>query len=259
MRRYDVSRPAGRAGLCGLLRKARVGMASLDEFVTSVQSNIEALRQAQTSMDGAKQQAEELSSQFQALGAESMATGAQGLKQGVEQAQGGVVPVITQLEQLITQAQGLKSLRGTGGAGTHTRPSPTPLDSAPAALKEPVAKVGDPVTAPEVQPDSHRKELQGNDDEGKTRLQRFGRRFVSAAEDLAATGKDLGKSGANVIADHDPHSYGQATVQPDRATPTISAQHQDIQVPDVVATAVVLSAFAIEGLSRIVRKKDNGE
>gem|GEM_PF-3655827 len=42
-------------------------MASIDEFITSVQSNIEALKQAQTSMDGAKQQAEELSSQFQSL------------------------------------------------------------------------------------------------------------------------------------------------------------------------------------------------
>lgn len=83
-------------------------MASFDEFVSAVQSSIDALKQAQAGMDVPKQQAEELSSQFQGLGAEAMATGAEGLKSGVEQAQGMVPSVITQLEQLITSAQGLK-------------------------------------------------------------------------------------------------------------------------------------------------------
>ena len=120
-----------------------------------MRSSIEALRQAQSSMETPKQQAEELSTRFQGMGADSLAVGAEGLRNGVEQAQGMVPDVVTQLEQLITDAQGLKTTNPAGLPGastTHTRPPPTPLDAAPPDLKEPTAKVGDPVKAVE-QPD----------------------------------------------------------------------------------------------------------
>ncbi|MFD0560046.1 hypothetical protein FB566_4039 [Stackebrandtia endophytica] len=233
-------------------------MASIDEFVTSVQSNIEALKQAQTSMDGAKQQAEELSSQFQALGAESMATGAQGLKQGVEQAQSGVMPVITQLEQLITQAQGLKSLRGTGGAVTHTRPPPTPLDAAPAALKEPVAKIGDQVTAPGSEPGALEAELKPSDDDDKrmSKFRRSGRAAVRNAEALQAQSKETTKV---VIVDRgffDPPDRGsEASVGVPQPAPQIIGTADKLDPSNVVGNAVVMTVFAVEAFARRRRRK----
>lgn len=231
-------------------------MASLDEFVTAIQSNIEALKQAQTSMDLAKQQAEEMSSQFQAMSAESMAVGAQSLKQGVEQAQSGVIPVITQLEQLITQAQGLKSLRGSGGAGpTHTRPAPNPLDAAPLALKEPIAKVGDQVTAPEPGPGSYQHELEDPDENarGLGKARRLGRGLVRRSSEIQDSVKDTAKSAASVIDDgFDPYDYGKAQATVGVSTPpppTISGP--DVKVTDVSGAVVIAAVVLIDGFARI--------
>jgi len=233
-------------------------VASIDEFITSVQSNIEALKQAQTSMDGAKQQAEELSSQFQSLGAESMATGAQSLKQGVEEAQSGVVPVITQLEQLITQAQGLKSLRGTGGVGTHNRPPPTPLDAAPAALKEPVAQVGDPVTAPEPKPSAFQQELDGPDEDAASdKFGRFTQAMASGADDLSQYAKQITDNALAAMRSRDPNPPTGAThTSATPPQPVISAPAaKDPPVADVVSTGVMLGAVTLTYLHNVRERR----
>ena len=108
-------------------------VASIENFIAAVRSNIEALKQAQTVIDAAGQQASELSTAFQSIGAERMASGSTELKQGTEQARGSADPIIAALEDLIAQAEQLKTSTGpTPRLGRQ----PTPLDAAPKNLGE---------------------------------------------------------------------------------------------------------------------------
>ena len=234
-------------------------MASFDEFTSTVQSCIEALKQAQTGMDSPKQQAEELSNQFQGLGAESMAIGAQGLKDGVEQSQAMIPPVITQLEQLITSAQSMKN----SGLTTQTpdvRPPPTPLDAAPTHLREPVAKIGDPTTAPTPQPGALQAELKTSDedDKGMSKFRRFGRVAVRNSGAI----KDQLKTSAEVrfekARDFDPpDTYPTVGV----ATPPAQIHGSNVGLPpqDIVSNTVLLAVVAAEGISRLLGKGGAGQ
>ena len=232
-------------------------MASFDEFTSTVQSCIEALKQAQTGMDSPKQQAEELSNQFQGLGAESMAIGAQGLKDGVEQSQAMIPPVITQLEQLITSAQSMKN----SGLTTQTpdvRPPPTPLDAAPTHLREPVAKIGDPTTAPTPQPGALQAELKTSDedDKGMSKFRRFGRVAVRNAEALQKQSQETTKT---VISDRgffDPPDRGtEASVGVPEAPPQNIIAADKIGPTDLVGNAIVMTVFAVEAFTRRRRRK----
>ncbi|WP_147142463.1 hypothetical protein [Stackebrandtia albiflava] len=122
------------------------------------------------------------------------------------------------------------------------------------------AHIGDDVNAPGLPTHPFRQELAGSDEEDKSRLQRFGRRFVRAAGDLQKTGKDLSKSGTSQVASHDPHKYGQATVATDKGQPSISGPGSgDVQAVDIVSNAILLSAFAVEAVSRMIRKRNDGK
>ena len=232
-------------------------VASIEDFIAAVRSNIESLKQAQTIIDTAGQRAEELSTAFQSIGAEWMASGSGELKQGTDQARGSVDPIITALDDLIAQAEQFKTSTGpTPRLGRQ----PTPLDAAPKSLREPTAQVGDQRQAPGEAPGPFRQELTGHDEDDKTkgRAARFGRGFVRNAGDVKERAEDLGNVGANMVSDgYDPHGYGttQETVSETRPAPTIGSTTQDVQVTDVVGTAVMLTAFAVEGVSRFVTRR----
>ena len=231
-----------------------------------MRSSIEALRQAQSSMDAPKQQAEELATRFQGMGADSLATGAEGLRNGVEQAQGMVPDVVTHLEQLITEAQGLKTTNPAGLPGastTHTRPPPTPLDAAPPDLKEPTTKIGDPVTAPAPKPGPFRAELTDHDADDTTRskIAKFGRRLSRNVGELKEAGADITDSAASTIRDdYDPHAPGttEAIVGVPSSPPQITPAGHETKASEYVGTSIVMAVLAVEGIARLIRKKDYG-
>ena len=213
-------------------------MASFDEFTSAVQSCIEALKQAQAGMDSPKQQAEELSNQFQGLGAESMAVGAQGLKDGVEQSQAMIPPVITQLEQLITSAQGMKN-SGLTAQTPEVRPPPTPLDAAPTHLREPVAKIGDPTSAPEEVSGAEDSKLGGKGG----RSSRFLRSAARNAGDVQSVLKEHTSSNAKLVQAYlkrPPIETTASTVQ--QHGPVVDAQHSP--GPSDFVSGVALTAVA---------------
>ena len=229
-------------------------MASFDEFTSTVQSCIEALKQAQAGMDSPKQQAEELSNQFQGLGAESMAIGAQGLKDGVEQSQAMIPPVITQLEQLITSAQGMKN----SGLTTQTpevRPPPTPLDAAPTHLREPVAKIGDPTTAPTPQPGALQAELKTSDDDDsdRNRLSRFGRSMVRNIDSLQNQAKETTSASIAQVGAREPVETVGVPQRYD--VPTIVSSNAGTPVQDIVANGLLMAAITVEGCGRLWRNR----
>jgi len=164
-----------------------------------------------------------------------------------------VEELIGRLEQLITTAEGMKSQGGETRA-PDVRPSPTPLDAAPANLKEPVAKVGDPVTAPEPGPGSYQQELKPTDDGdakmGKSR--RVGRAMVrnisgikGQAKDTAAVRTDTAmafETIETVGVPEPPESINVGSASP-------------VSTPDTVSTAVLAAAFAFEGLARILDRR----
>ncbi|GAA4923918.1 hypothetical protein LX16_5342 [Stackebrandtia albiflava] len=134
-------------------------MASLDELIDHAQGNLSQIDEVAGSIDATKAMADELSSLFAALTVHGLAEGSQRLKAMAEQAQQQLAAAKLTLEELITAAEGLKTL--TSGSGP----------SGPSAT---VAMVGAPLTAPGEAPKDYRAELAGSDDDDKSR-NRFAR------------------------------------------------------------------------------------
>lgn len=222
-------------------------MTSVEEFVAAIRSSLEVLRQAQAGVDGSRQQAEELTTGFQMLGVESYAVTAYGWQEDVQQARAMVEELIGRLEQLITTAEGLRS-QGTAARAPSPRPSPTPLDAAPTNLKEPVAKVGDAVTAPEPGPGSYQQELDASDENDKkmSKFRRAARRTVRNAESLQEQAKDSFSVRLNAPEDYETH-----VSVADPHEPVVRGVSDTPEPQDIVSNSVLMVATAFEGLSRL--------
>ncbi|HIW62148.1 MAG TPA: hypothetical protein H9881_06805 [Candidatus Stackebrandtia excrementipullorum] len=230
-------------------------MASIENFIAAVRSNIEALKQAQTVIDAAGQQASELSTAFQSIGAERMASGSTELKQGTEQARGSADPIIAALEDLIAQAEQLKTSTGpTPRLGRQ----PTPLDAAPKNLREPTAQVGDQRQAPDEAPGPFRQELTGHDEDDKTkskfrRASRAVARNIGDLQDQAKDATDVAIQTRGMVDPPPGNTY--STVGVSNTPQVTSPAARETDPSDVVSTAIVMTAVAAEVFARRVRRR----
>ncbi|GAA4914560.1 hypothetical protein LX16_5186 [Stackebrandtia albiflava] len=232
-------------------------MASLDEFISSVRGNVSAVNEVTAAFASSGSVADELVATFQGLAAHGLVDGSLLLKRQVEEAQELLGPVVAKLEEAIATAEGLKGLLDDA-AGAVARPAPTPMTRAPAAVREPVAKVGDPVTAPPAAlPDPHRQELAGHDEEdkSKSRFRRAGRAAIRHAETMQKHSKEATKV---VVSDRrifDPPASGTYTTVGVPEPPPTSITADKIDPTDIVGNAAVMTAFAFEAFARRFRRK----
>lgn len=255
-------------GLSGVTDKTRVSetVAALDKALQSLGNSGTLLQQANGNTENALTQAQHAE-------VEAVTTHVMTVMQAVGQAQTVAQATVTKAQAYRNKIEG--SSKGLTSS-TSRSPSPppfqtevvaTPRGQPPTQDHEPVAKIGDPIQPPQGGPDDtsdHRAELKSADDEdsARSKASRFGRAFARNASDVAATSKDATDSASFSIDDgYDPHDYGNstATTQADVRVPVISSYATDVKASDVVGTTVVLTVIAVEGVTRLIRKKGNAK
>lgn len=240
-----------------------VAYSSTDECVTSLKAVTDKTKMSETgaALDGALEKLTAAETQVQGAGAQANDALTYAQESEVEPVMNAVAASISAIDQAktvnetakvktneyrtkITEA-GKGLLTASGGAG----------DRPPGEL---VATVGDPAQAPQGGPDDtspHQAELKSADDDDSqmSRFRRFSRAVVRNADSLHAQGKDTAKTGYD-FADGWVDPYGPnivtETAQPDRHQPVIHGKLADDSPQDAVGSLIVLSAAAIEVISR---------
>jgi hypothetical protein len=166
-----------------------VGVSSIDEYSARIGAAIQAVEQARTSVGQAKSDGEDLAGQFEGMGAEAMgATIRSSVDQGNE-ADGVLAEAINKLKEMQSTAESARGNGLRGGGGDVTPPESTWRN-----------EVGDQLQPGPASP--HRgfmkQELKSNDDDdkSKSRMNRFGRGF------LTKKGDDVGDSVLKPAAEH---------------------------------------------------------
>ena len=254
-------------------------MASALEVAEKIAADKEAAAGMAAMFAAAKQQAEETVAALAALGVEGRAARMQKVVDALEEAESGRVILEGSLEKARWQVM----------SAVHGKMGPGARGSGPGGAIVPLKAVGGPdgvppQRTPDILPPHERRgdpsgeELMGidpslgpfqkehegaNDDARKTKSQRLGRSFVRNAGDLADSAKqNAATSTIEIEDDFDPWGpTAETTVEVPTGHPPVYATRidaDDIKVGDVVGTTIVVAAFAIEALSRLGRKKDDG-
>jgi hypothetical protein len=100
-------------------------------------------------------------------------------------------------------------------------------------------------------------------DKGKSKAQRFGRAFVRNTGDAADYVKKTNESVTFDLGDQfDPWGAdSRSTVEVPTGQPSVHSyrpEATDIKASDVFGTTIVVAAIVVEGISRFIRKKDDG-
>ncbi|MGH8792943.1 MAG: hypothetical protein ACRDXX_09885 [Stackebrandtia sp.] len=219
-------------------------MANADEIIVQIEGNQSKVAEAQQGAQQAGASASEFGQQMQGFGVDDKAQVAHIVSEHLNEQAVLLAQAHAKGEEAKANAARLKNNLSPGSGG--------------ASPREPAAKIGDPATAPDAAPGDLQKEHQGPEDSDRTRFQRFGRGMVRHADALEAQAKDLGSPAVNMLSQgYDPHIHSTETVETPRSAPTIGSTTHDAQVTDVVGTAVVMGAIAVEGISRWAKRKDN--
>ncbi|HZE41941.1 MAG TPA: hypothetical protein VE172_24345 [Stackebrandtia sp.] len=223
-------------------------MSSIDEYSARIGAAIQVVEQARTSVGQAKSDGEDLAGQFEGMGAEAMgATIRSSVDQGGE-ADGVLVEAINKLKEMQSTAESVRGNGLRGGGGDATPPESTWRN-----------EIGDQLQPGPASP--HRgfmkQELKSNDDDdkSKSRMNRFGRSMARNIESAQTQGKDTTASIIGQVAARDP--VETVGVPQSHGGPEISHNDAAVPVQDVVANALLMSAFAVEGLSRLFKRKKN--
>jgi hypothetical protein len=258
-------------------------MGNVNELAAMIESDRAEVAELSGPIDSSKGQAEGTAGAVAQLGIEGRAAQLRQAVDRIEEAQA----IRAALEGVLVKAhwQAMSAVHGTMGPGAKgsgpggsfvaadgtvtTRdgsPAAGHLDAVPPHLRQDPTPTGEELTGVDPTLSPFQKEHEGaKDDKQMSRFSRFGRKAVRHTEDLVAYSKQLADVRADTFErDYDPWGpTTQTTTEVPTAppsTPTFSrVDAGDIRAADVVGTSIVVAVIAVEGLSRLLRKKDHGK
>jgi hypothetical protein len=247
---------------------------------------IAAVKETVTELSGrfasSKGQAESLVAQLSAVGIEGAAQRFQGVVEACEESESGRATLEGGLEKARWQVlsavhgnmgpgaygsgPGGKVVPQTQAGGSDGGPAPGGLDAIPPHLRQAPTPTGEELTGVNPTIGPFQKEHDGaNDDERMDKLSRFGRKAVRNSSDLVDASKNIVDARADTFdRDYDPWGpTAQTTTEVPSAQPSTPGFYRpeagDIRAADVVGTSIVVAVVAVEGLSRILRKRQHGK
>ncbi|MEU5155433.1 hypothetical protein [Glycomyces sp. NPDC021274] len=266
-------------------------MASVDELSAAVAAARDAIEQSNAVVEGAKQQAEELSGQLAALGVEQKSGQAMQVKDSLEQMQAQVAALTSAAEQVQQQAEALRGLQGgtgggvavgdaiggnqiptpagaSGGGGDRNGPPPTEPPTPAAASNEPPddSNSNEPpkfTFSSRFQPDPEFNEKLAElwdppdaieADQRKTRIARVGRGLVRKGDDIGQASKDAGSTIDKLLSDSfDPLSNTSTGTVADTNPPGPTVSRPDPVMPDWGSAAAAGLMIAITAVEAVSR------
>ncbi|QSB04958.1 hypothetical protein [Natronoglycomyces albus] len=232
-------------------------MSLIDAVISRLDTNAEAVRECATQVAGTKSTLEDIATQFASLAAHGKTTQTNAAIAQCDHILATLETIATQLEQTQTKAHTLKTTGGAAASSanheaqskfevtTGLERRPTPLEAAPTHLREPAAKVADPVKPVETEPGK---------DIGMSRARRLGRKSVRGMDDLKEFAEEVAHPYSEPLLDNfDPWGKDSRTESHLTAAPAQlhSPQHQESSTPDIIGTMVFVTAAGIEASSRI--------
>jgi hypothetical protein len=253
------------------------------ELADKIEADKQSVEDLAGPMAGLKDEIEGLAAQARALGVEQVAGVLDQAKGVLEEAESGRVVLQGGLEKARWQV--MSAVHGNLGPGamgsgpggsfiaadgkviTADGGSAIPhLDAIPPHLRQDPSPTGEELMGSDPSIGPLEKEHEGaNDDKQMGGLSRFGRKAVRNMGDLVEQSKQIADVRADTFEqDYDPWGpTAQTTTEVPSAppsTPTFGRIDADsIRTGDVVGTSIVVAVIAVEGLSRLLRKKDHGK
>lgn len=247
-------------------------MSTLDRYIALMQAAKDKAQSTLASLDALGATSEAVTDVGHSVGSERYVDGGQQMTDSSESARASTQAIIDQADELIAQAESLK----TGGPGdvppassattsdsgssssspqyqvrTGADPKPNPVHATPAHTREPSRKIGDPVKPVETEvPESN-----------APRRRRLGRKAVEGADDAREFVEEISST---PLFDFDTkfNPWGSEVRTETHTGPTFQApvKTQDLDAPDVFGTLTMMTALAIDAVSRIPKrgKRSNG-
>lgn len=256
-------------------------MTSVRELAEKIESDRQLTEDLSAPIAGIKDELEGLAAQARALGIERVAGVLEQAKGSLEEAESSRVVLQGGLEkarwQVMSAVHGNigPGAKGSGPGGSFiaadgkiTTADGSPvnphLDAVPPHLRQDPSPTGDELSGVDPSISPFQKEHENAEaDRGMSKARRLGRGMVRSAGDIADYSKQTSSSTTfDLDDDYDPWGPSvQTTVEVPTGQPPVffnRPEADDIRAGDVFSTTIVVAAFAVEALSRIGRKKDNG-
>lgn len=226
-------------------------MGSIDELIALISADIGKSDSGSTSIDATRSFAQDLADLFRAMDVDGQAARTDQVEQTLAEALGQCAAVKAKLEEAKARAEALKTPGAGGGATVSAASMPTPLTAAPQAIREPVAKVGDPVKPVE--------DVDASEDNDRSRLDRLGRRFSrqgsGEVEKLAKQHSEAGEATLHGYESLPPQGNTEAGVSQPH-TPVISSTVGDTpHVTDFWGTLVLGTSVGFQAAGRIAKRR----
>jgi len=252
----------------------------MGELAEKIAADKERVAELAARIAATKQTLETASGKATELGAEDIARDLGKVERELAEAESGRAVLEGSLEkarwQIMAAIHGIGPGAPAGGArsegdgGTGERLvelQPGDLDVLPPHERFGANPTGEELMGQDPKLGPFQKEHEGaEDDRGKSRAQRFGRKLVRNIEDISSASKTTAKSSYQSMSDgyqppNNPQVY-ETVGTPEPTPPTFGAQPAPkAAVEDTVASMVVLAVVAVEGVSRFVKarreKKDD--
>ncbi|MEV3938744.1 hypothetical protein AB0K52_22575 [Glycomyces sp. NPDC049804] len=250
-------------------------MGSLNDLAAKIEVDRAAAAEVAGPINSSKGQAEHTIAAMIGLGLEGSAARMRKVVDEIEEAES----LRAALEGALTKAHFMvvSAIQGNMGPGAPGSGAVVPLtridadgapkaglDAVPRHLREDPVPTGEELTGVDPSLSPFQKEHEGaNDDTGKPKHRRVGRKYVQQAGDLAEGAKQAaGTHTLEVEDDFDPWgAEAQAIVEVQTGQPPTYVSRIDaeaIKTGDLLSNALVITAFAFEAVTRKSRKKEDG-
>ncbi|GAA2138857.1 hypothetical protein [Glycomyces algeriensis] len=253
-------------------------MSSLLEVAAKIAADKEQASQLAGPLAAAKDQVEETADRLNAIGIERSAAQMQQVVTALEEAES----IRAALEGGLQKAhwQVMSAAHGRIGPGAPGSGAIVPLvrkegrdgalagglDAVPPHVRHGASPSGEELSGIDPSLSPFQKEHEGAGDDSKMgKLSRFGRKAVRNTGDLVDASKKIVDARADTFQrDYDPWGpSAQTTTEVPTAPPSTPGFYRpegtDIRAGDVIGTSIVVAVIAVEGLSRILRKREHGK
>ncbi|WP_205324993.1 hypothetical protein [Glycomyces sp. YM15] len=248
------------------------------EVAAKIAADKEQVSQLAGILAAAKDQAEQTAGQLDAVGVERSAAQMQQTATAIEEAESLRAALEGGLQKAHWQV--MSAVHGRIGPGAPGSGAIVPLvrkegpdgalagglDAVPPHVRHGANPSGDELTGVDPSLSPFQKEHEGSGDDTKMgKLSRFGRKAVRNTGDLAEASKQIVDARADTLErDYDPWGpSAQTTTEVPTAPPSTPGFYRpeatDIRAGDVIGTSIVVAVIAVEGLSRILRKREHGK
>ncbi|MFC3492946.1 hypothetical protein [Glycomyces rhizosphaerae] len=253
-------------------------MADLQTLAARIEADRAEVESLAGPINSSKGQAEYAAAAIGGLGAEAASVRLRGVVDKIEEAESiraSLQGALVKAHFMVVSAMHGRMGPGAPGSGAvvplkrvdaQTGAPKAGLDAVPPHLRQDPTPSGEELSGIDPTIGPFQKEHEGaGDDKKMSKLSRFGRTAVRNTGDLAEASKNIVDARADTFErDYDPWGpSAQTTTEVPSAPPSAPGFYRpeaaDIRAGDVIGTSIVVAVIAVEGLSRILRKREHGK